>query len=322
MRSVWARSVCGEQQLTMQSVQERNVCKHDWRRNLQRLLEQSTVSCRHVCTCGLEPDPVFRRAGVFRYGISSGITAPSFNSNTLVSQNFWTTSNGIAAIVVLCLMVVLIPCLLAVLYFGCRFGKSPAQFETWKSSIATLDFLYASSHKSGSLPRVVIERKTVFGAVMSLCAIVACMSLLTFLVLNWYYSPTLSSSLIPFGYVGEPDPVARLHLQMDLWGWSGPCSLPLGSGCALTFSVSGIGQTNGSQFVFACTNQTYSCAIDISAASAVVSSFGSIQVASPQGGNAMGLTYRASITPTLNSSALLDISETIFAGSSDVFGGL
>jgi hypothetical protein len=257
-----------------------------------------------------------------RYGISSGITASSFNSNALVPQNYWTTTNGIIAIVILCTMVVAFPLFLALVYFGCRSCKNPANFETWKSDMANLDFLYSSSHKSGSLPRVVIERKTVFGAVMSICVVVACMSLCAFLVLNWYYSPTLSSSLVPFGYVGEPDPVARLQFDLDLWGWSGPCVRPLDGACELDLSYDGIGHTNGSQWSAVCTNRTYSCNIQLSAPAAIVSSFGSIRIGSSQGGNAMGLTYRASITPSLNSSALLtDLSETIFAGPSDVFGG-
>ncbi len=267
--------------------------------------------------------PFFSGLVFSRFGISNGITAPSFNSNTLVPQNYWTTPSGIAAIVILCLLLVCIPCALVLIYFGCRKSKSAAQFETWKVSMAKLDFLFASSHKSGSLPRVVIERKTVFGALMSFCALVACAVLLTFLVLNWYYSPTLSSSLVPFGYVGEPDPVAGLRLQLDLWGWSGPCALPFSSGCALSFTVDGIGQTNGSQLLFSCSNRSFSCFIDISASAAVVSSFGSIRMTSPQGGNAMGVTYTALVTPSLNSTAstTMDVSETIFAGASEVFGG-
>ncbi len=268
--------------------------------------------------------PFFAGLVFSRFGISSGVTVPSFNANSLVSQNFWTTSSGIIALVVLCSLLVLIPCALAVIYFGCRCtSKSSAQFETWKASMANLDFLYASSHKNGSLPRVVIERKTVFGAMMSIVCVVACSVLLTFLVLNWFYSPTLSSSLVPFGYVGEPDPIAGLQLQLELWGWSGPCALPFGSACAMSFTADGIGQTNGSQLLFACTNRSFSCFIDISASAAVISSFGSLRMTSPQGGNPMGVTYTALVTPSLNSTAStnMDVSETIFAGSSEVFGG-
>lgn len=193
-------------------------------------------------------------------------------------------------------------------------------FEAFKTKASKVDLLYIANHKSGPTPSIMIERQTVFGAIMSICILVLCASVCAFVVLNWYYSPTLSSSLIPFGLVGEPDPVAQLRIQLDLWGWSGPCTLPLSSACALSFTVSGIGQTNGSQFLVSCTNRTYSCSIDISSSSAVISSFGSIQMTSPQGGNAMGVTYRASLTPSLNNSAP-DTSETIFAGSSDVFGG-
>ncbi len=257
-----------------------------------------------------------------RYGISSGLTAPSFNANSLIPPNYWTTSSGIIAIVVLSCVVIAVPAALALIYFGCRSCQGKAKFESWKEAAAKLDWLFAMHHKNGSLPRAVIERKTVFGSVMTIVVIVLCMCLCSFLVLNWYYSPILSSSLVPFGYAGEPDPVASLRFELDLWGWSGPCTLPLGSACALSFTVDGLSQTNGSQLVVACSNRTYSCFIDISASAAVVSSFGSIRIASPQGGNAMGVTYRATILPSLNDSGITPIiSETIFAGASEVFGG-
>ncbi len=257
-----------------------------------------------------------------RYGISSGLTAPSFNANSLIPQNYWTTANGIAAIVVLACVVIAVPAALALIYFSCRVCQGKAKFESWKEAASKMDWLFAVHHKNGSLPRAVIERKTVFGSVMTISVIVLCMCLCSFLVLNWYYSPVLSSSLVPFGYVGEPDPVASLRFELDLWGWSGPCTLPLGSGCALSFTVDGLSQTNGSQLLVACSNRTYSCFIDISASAAVVSSFGSIRITSPQGGNAMGVTYRATILPSLNDSGITPIiSETIFAGASEVFGG-
>ncbi len=261
--------------------------------------------------------PFFSQLNLPPARINAGFALPTFNSASLVATNYWTTTSGIVAITVCCGAFVLAGLVLILLYFAKR--DTSASFATWKTSVAKADILFGASHVNGSTPKVVIERQTVFGAFMSMMVILGCCVLTALLVLNWYYSPTLNSSVVPFGYVGEPDPVATLAFHVDFWGWTGDCA----SACSRPlYSFSGIGLTSGTDWSIACTTHRFSCGIDISAGSVVVSAAGTIAFSMPTPGNAMGLTYSFSLTPSLNSSASSEaIIETIWAGPEEVLGG-
>lgn len=185
-----------------------------------------------------------------------------------------------------------------------------------KGKLAYLDLLFTLNHRNGPMPSFQLERQTIFGAFMGLCTVLAFSVLATFLVLNWYYSPVLSSNVVPFGYFGEADPVANISVQLQLWGFSGNCDCS-----AMRTEFQGLGLSSASSiWRINCTQLPYSCAVDIGNSGVVVSSLGSMYITMPPG-TAMGMTYFAEMSPSLNSSVIQRVSETVWAGTANVFGG-
>jgi hypothetical protein len=246
---------------------------------------------------------------------SAGFTKPTYNVQLLVSQNFWTTTAGIVAITVSCAAFVILGVALCCSYFAKRDGS--ASFAEWKRKVARVDVLFGVSHVNGTKPKVVIERQTVFGAFMSCMVIFGCCILIALLVLNWYYSPSLNSSVIPFGYANEPDPSGNISFHSDFWGWTGDCPSVCSSN---SFLFSGLGLKSGSDWQISCVTKQFSCAVNVDAVDVVISSTASITLVMPIPGNAMGVTYTFALSPALNSSSQ-SISETIWAGSDAILGG-
>jgi hypothetical protein len=238
----------------------------------------------------------------------------SFSTDTLVPPNYWTTANGIIAIILLCSALLVFPAIVLGTYFALR--KKSSDFSHVKEKLSKADLLYSTAHKNGPLPKAMVERQTVFGAFMGFMVVLGFCVLATFLVLNWYYAPTLTSSVVPFGYVGEADPVGNFSVSFNLWGWTGNCTCD-----SSQFTFNGIGQANGSAWSIFCAQTAFSCSMSLAAPRAVISSLGSIGLAMPQPGNCMGLTYTATLSPSLNASAIQLVTQSVFAGSADVFGG-
>jgi hypothetical protein len=257
--------------------------------------------------------PFFSQLGLVRAAVASTPVTQSFSTDVLLPPNYWTTPNGITAIVVMCSIFLVLPAVIVGVY--CAMRKQSSDFSSMKENLTKADLLYSTAHKNGPLPKAMVERQTVFGAFMGFLVVLGFCVLATFLILNWYYSPSLSSSVIPFGYVGEPDPEGNFSIAFDLWGWTGNCTCNSNQ-----FAFNGIGQAGSSSWSITCTSTVSSCSISLSAPRAVISSLGSIGLAMPQG-NCMGLTYTSTLTPSLNVSAIQLVTQSVFAGSSDVFGG-
>jgi len=175
---------------------------------------------------------------------------------------------------------------------------------------------YCGTTLEGTLPKVMIERQTVFGAFVGLVVILGFIVLATFLILNWYYSPVMISSNVPFGLTGVADPIANFSMRYDMWGWTGTCTCD-----ASMFTVTGVGFGSSGTFSVLCAPTTYSCGMDVEIPTAVLSSLGTLAFAMPSAGNAMGVSYIVTMTPSLNASAPQTVSQTVWAGSEEVFGG-
>jgi hypothetical protein len=248
-----------------------------------------------------------------RYGISFGQTESSFDANRLLPSNYWTTTAGIVAVTVTfagALLLVVAAFAIGILCMGRKEHGSSA-----KEKIQKLDVLFSRDHKNGPAPAAMVERKTAFGSFMGLVSLLMIAALATFLVLNWYYNPTLSSQVIPFGYAGEEDPSAEISAQFIFWGWSGSCTC----NGANQFDFSGLG-LNSSSWRISCQQTQFSCAIDISATSVVIGTVGTFALEMPTG-NSMGISYSLTVSPSLNESSTQYVSETIWAGQEEVFGG-
>lgn len=257
--------------------------------------------------------PFFSQLGLDRAAVESSPVTQSFNTNVLLPPNYWATTNGMIAIAVMCSIFLVLPAVVLGVYFALR--KQSSNFPALKEKLAKADLLYSTAHKNGPLPKAMVERQTVFGAFVGFVVVLGFCVLGTFLILNWYYSPVLSSSVIPFGYVGEPDPEGNFSIAFDLWGWTGNCTCDSNQ-----FVFNGIGQAGSSNWTTSCRTTFASCYISVSASRAVISSLGSINLVMPQG-NCMGLTYTSTLTPSLNASAAQLVTQSVFAGTANVFGG-
>ena len=245
----------------------------------------------------------------------SGTTSESFDTGVLLPPNWWLSHDGIVAMGLLVGIFLGVIALTVVAYLVLR--KTSKDFEATKATLSKADLLYTTSHKSGSMPKVMVERQTVFGAFVGLVVVLGFAVLGAFLILNWYYSPVLISGNVPFGLAGVADPVANITMRFDLWGWTGACL------CNPSyFTITGIGFGTSGELRVACAATSYSCGMTVELPTAVLSSLGTLAFAMPPPGNAMGVTYRVALSPSLNETiGAQTVSQTVWAGQEEVFGG-
>lgn len=150
--------------------------------------------------------------------------------------------------------------IIAALLLGFR-KKGGHHWEATKRLASKADLFYSSDHVNSPLNpndhaqrAPAIERKTIFGGVASIFAVISFVLLAIFLVLDWRGSILVTSSVLPFGHLAQiTNTSGRLTVTVDAYGYGANCSC----GNPITVSAAGISSANAP--IVSCFDVSSSC---------------------------------------------------------------